>query len=72
MTEPDANPIRNERLRRKLTQQELATALGVTKGAVCQWELGRTLPNPRMAVLLLKALPGLSLNAIYDGGSPAA
>ena len=72
MNSPDANPIRIARLRRKLTQQELASTLGVTKGAVCQWELGRTVPNPRMAVLLMKALPGLSLRAIYSDVSPAA
>jgi transcriptional regulator with XRE-family HTH domain len=67
-----SHPIRTIRLRRKLTQQELADALGVTKGAVCQWERGRTIPNPRMAVALMKKLPGLSLKAIYRRVSPAA
>lgn len=67
------HPIRAARLRRKLTQRELALLVGVTKGAVCQWELGLTLPHPRIAHQLMRALPGLSLAKIYSPAThPAA
>jgi DNA-binding XRE family transcriptional regulator len=71
MRQATPNSIRAARLRRKMTQAELARLLGVTKGAVCQWEQGRTLPQPRLAIELMHALPGLSLAQIYRRASAA-
>jgi transcriptional regulator with XRE-family HTH domain len=33
------------RKRAKLTQAEVARAIGVSDAAVCQWEKGETMPN---------------------------
>ena len=41
--------IRAARERRRLTQRELATLLGLTGGAINQWELGKN--NPTLANL---------------------
>ena len=37
--------IKNLRLARKLTQEELASQLGITSKAVSQWECDRTSPD---------------------------
>ncbi|MBO4367910.1 MAG: helix-turn-helix transcriptional regulator [Clostridia bacterium] len=37
--------IRAFRKERKMTQEKLAEALGVTAGAVCKWESGLSLPE---------------------------
>lgn len=69
MNQTSENAIRRARLRRKLTQQQLAAAVGVTKGAVSQWEQGATRPEPTTAVKLAGLLPGLSLEKIYSAGA---
>lgn len=44
--------IRNCRRARGLTQSELGEKIGMSKGTVINWELGRTLPNePSMRLL---------------------
>jgi DNA-binding XRE family transcriptional regulator len=48
------------------TQAKLAAALGVSRGAVAQWEMeGGTRPDPTNALRLTELLPGLTLNDIY-------
>ena len=44
------------RVMKGLNQQELATALGVTQGAVSQWETGLSKPGSKMIPLLAEAL----------------
>ena len=40
------NPIKLGRITKELSQTEFAKMVGVTPGAVSQWEQGRTFPNP--------------------------
>lgn len=51
-----ANIIKTARLRRKLTQLELAQLVGVTKGAVSQWEKGTSTPSRKVEAALARAL----------------
>ena len=48
--------IREMRVAKELTQDQLAAAVGVTQGAVVQWENGTTAPRfrtlPRLAEVL--------------------
>lgn len=37
--------LRQKRLEAKLTQQELANKIGVTRAAISSWEVGRTEPS---------------------------
>ena len=50
------NTIRNMREHLEITQTELAKMLGVTQGAVSQWEKGMTRPDikflPKLAEIL--------------------
>lgn len=47
--------LKQLRLKKKLSQQEVADKLGVTKGYVSQVELGRTsIPKYRMLISLLE------------------
>lgn len=50
------NNIRNLRLKRKLTQEELGSKLGVSRVAVCRWETGEAHPRaellPKIAEIL--------------------
>lgn len=43
--------IRRARERRGLTQQQLATAIGVGQRTIGNWERGETVPRSRMAML---------------------
>ena len=45
-----AENIRTYRKQRKMTQEQLADALGVTVGAVYKWESGQSLPELRLIV----------------------
>lgn len=47
MMEKMSDRIRRLRERDNITQRELADVIGVTVGAVGQWEQGRTLPKIR-------------------------
>lgn len=46
------NAIKNLRLERQLTQEQLAKKVGVTQSAVASWESGRTCPKTKKASLL--------------------
>ncbi len=48
--------VRNLRKKALLTQAEVGAALGVSHGAVCQWELGNRVPRGDQAVRLLQLL----------------
>lgn len=47
-----AEKIKEERMRQKLSQDQFAQILGVTKQAVCNWELGISKPNDAMRIRL--------------------
>ena len=48
--------IRTARERREMSMDELARALGVTVGAISQWETGRFSPRQHHQVALARAL----------------
>lgn len=59
------NPIAAARAAKNLTQEQVAAHVGVTRGAVAQWEMEEgTRPAPEHAVTLGELL-GLTLNDIY-------
>jgi transcriptional regulator with XRE-family HTH domain len=48
------------------TQERLASELGVSRGAVAQWEMEEgTRPDPNNARRLMALLPGLTFDDIY-------
>ena len=49
-----------------MTQEELAKAVGITQGAVSQWEIGLTHPSIKYLKLLAQAL-GITLEELIDG-----
>lgn len=44
--------IRDARIRKGMTQAGLAETIGVSQGAVGQWEQGMTIPRPKHIVRL--------------------
>lgn len=50
------NHIRHFRLRRLLSQAELAEKVGVTQAAIAQWETGKTKPVSDKLIKLSEAL----------------
>lgn len=50
------NTIKKKREQRKMTQIELAGKLGITQGAVSQWEAGATNPSTGMILKLSEVL----------------
>lgn len=50
------NKFKQLRIQNGLTQSELAARLGVTRGAVSNWENGVTFPNTRLIPLLKQVL----------------
>lgn len=66
------NPIRAARKAKRLTLQEVADKVGVSKTAVAEWERGEKFPRPDNAAALVRALPGLTLNKLYAANQPKA
>jgi transcriptional regulator with XRE-family HTH domain len=67
--------IKTARKAKGWTQQQLADALNVTRGAVAQWEMADgTRPGARNGMELTRLLPGLRFEHIYpvDQGRAAA
>ncbi|WP_188260840.1 helix-turn-helix transcriptional regulator [Azospirillum tabaci] len=65
--------LRDARKAKKLTQDKVATQLGVSRPAVGQWESGETTPEPKN-LLGLARLYGLDVEALADllpGGAAA-
>lgn len=50
------NKLKILRVTKGMSQQELAKALGVTQGAVSQWETGIKQPNEKMLCRLAEVL----------------
>ena len=63
--------IRSKRKERGLSQRALGKMLGVTGGAVAQWELGATLPTSEN-MTALKQLIGLAPSLSLSPGAPYA
>ena len=57
--------IREARKNAGVTQDELAREVGVTQGAVTQWETGRAAPSLPMFIKVAQAL-GCSLDDLVD------
>ena len=55
------------RERKGYSQKELAELVGVTQGAIAQFELGSTLPNIKTAVRLAEIL-GVTCEQLVKGG----
>ena len=52
----DAATIKKARMAKKMTQSDLAYALGVSLPTVSRWETGRCTPSPMATVRLCKVL----------------
>jgi SOS-response transcriptional repressor LexA len=61
--------IRELRKERKLTQQQVADAIGISRVAVSKWESGETKDLKRDSLIGLSALFGVSLNELLDAES---
>lgn len=58
--------IKTARKAKGWTQQKLAVELGVSRGAVAQWEMANgTRPDPANAMEMIRLLPGLKFEHIY-------
>lgn len=51
--------IRNARLERRLTQEELAALVGVSQGTISFWERGLETPTVEHLILLALELPAI-------------
>ena len=60
--------IKKHRLAKKMTQEELAVALGLTKKSVCYFESGRTFPSQEN-IFKLAAILDMSLDEFVFGVS---
>ena len=58
--------LRDLRKQKGLSQEQLATAVGVTQGAVSQWEKGRSKPSVAVLMKLADAL-GVTIDSILKG-----
>ena len=59
------NKLKILRVTKGMSQQDLAKAIGVTQGAVCQWESRRCFPNA-VALMRLSKLFGVSPEKIME------
>lgn len=66
-----ASLIRAGRLRLRLTEQEFAERCGVSRGAVQQWEAGKTAPTRKNQPKVAQVL-GLTVAQLMAGGEPTA
>lgn len=58
MSNAQPNPIRSARLARRLTQDQLGRAVGVSKATICGYEADRYVPGPAKILRLARALTG--------------
>lgn len=61
--------FKNVREKSGLSQQELATALGVDQSTVCLWETGKTKPRAKLLPAIAKIL-GCSIDDLLAGDGP--
>ena len=59
--------LKTLREKNKLTQEEMATRVNITRQAVSRWETGETQPNPQMLKVLSREF-NVSINTLL--GSP--
>ena len=59
--------IRDARIRKGMTQADLADNIGVSQGAVGQWEQGMTTPRPRH-IVKLSALLEIPVEKLLKAG----
>ena len=59
--------LKNLREKNKLTQEEMAIRINITRQAVSRWETGETQPNPQMLKVLSREFD-VSINTLL--GSP--
>ena len=57
--------IYNLRKQKKMSQENLAEKIGVTRQTISNWELGESTPNPKQLQLLSKFLD-ISVDALLD------
>ena len=50
------NALKKMRLKRRLSQEEIAKKMGVTPATVCRWENGEFLPRADKLIALAKVL----------------
>lgn len=62
--------IKDLRLKRGITQRELAELCGVHQTAVSQWEKGRTLPD-KESLIRLSDIFGVSIDTLMKKNTPA-
>jgi putative transcriptional regulator len=65
------NTIRQYRKLRKMSQADLAAAVGVTKAAVSEWEKGYSSPRPHLQIAIAQAFDA-PWNAIFGLDGAAA
>lgn len=58
--------LKEYRKKAGLTQSKLAEKVGVTQGAIMQWERGMTMPSSKRLMTLAKAV-GQSVEALLGG-----
>ena len=59
--------IRDARIRKGMTQAGLAETIGVSQGAVGQWEQGMTIPRP-MHIVRLSTLLDIPVEELLKAG----
>jgi len=59
------NSIRELRIRKNLTQQQLANMVGISKKTISAYETGKAVPSLRVAIKLAKVLD-VSLDDLFD------
>ena len=59
------HPIRAARHKAGMTQEMLASTLGLTKASVSAWETFLARPSPKSAIHVSRVLGGLPLEKIY-------
>lgn len=62
---PIGNRLKEARIQRGLTQEELARAVGVTKGAIGNYETGVSSPKESVLIKLMQVLE-IDANYIYQ------
>lgn len=60
--------IRTARQNSKISQSELASAVGVTQQAVAKWEAGQSLPRADKLIQLARILDITVSDLLTDGG----
>lgn len=60
--------LKNKRLSKKLTQQELAEKLGVARTSISMWEMGEAMPRAGKLAALAEVL-GCTIDDLFAEGA---